>query len=382
MRSASDAKCGLIYLIRVCRPHPKALFLPLSFPILYKQSFLFHLALVFLMGCGVLFIFFQSLNWLTNHGQETKVPSLTGKHLEKALVALEKQGFTVEVDSTYSPGKEPLEILFQEPESGALVKVGRTIFLTVNRQNVPTVPMPNLKNLSFRNALLTMNSYRLVMGDTMYRPDVAAGAVLEQWYQGRQVMPGEYVPLGAKITLVIGEGLSGMLDVPNLIGITWDLAKAQLESTALNYNVIWEGLITDTMNAVVYKQEPESLNELDFVNQILAGDLMDLYIMQNPSPDLIKENQPGSAKFLTPDDTLKDVMPQAGGRKQSGSIQLGLTSANLPKINSKKAQTNSDGSGVNINVNKPPKTTPPIKKVDKPVAPVKKNEDPISNEFE
>ena len=336
------------------------------------------MALVFLLGCGVLFIFFQSLNWLTNHGQETKVPALTGKHLEKAVVLLEKEGFTVEVDSTYQPGKEPLEILFQEPESGALVKVGRTIFLTVNRQSVPTVPMPNLKNLSFRNALLTMNSYRLVMGDTLYRPDVAAGAVLEQWYQGRQVMPGEYVPLGAKITLVIGEGLSGMLDVPNLSGVSWSEAKAQLESMALNYNVIWEGLITDTMNAVIYKQEPESLNELDFVNQILAGDLMDLYIMQNPSPELIKENQPGSAKFLTPDDTTADVLPQAGGRKQTTGLQVGLPTAPAPKID-KKAQTNSNGSGVNINVNKP---TTPVKKVEKPVSPVKKNDDPISNEFE
>ncbi|MGI9190776.1 MAG: PASTA domain-containing protein [Chitinophagaceae bacterium] len=340
--------------------------------------------LVFLLGCGVLFIFFQSLNWLTNHGQETKVPMLTGKHLEKAMALLEKQGFTVEVDSTYQPGKEPLEILFQEPESGALVKVGRTIFLTVNRQSVPTVPMPNLKNLSFRNALLTMNSYRLEMGDTLYRPDVAAGAILEQWYQGRQVMPGEYVPLGAKITLVIGEGLSDMLDVPNLIGISWGDAKAQLESMALNYNVIWEGLITDTAKAIVYKQEPEAMNELDFVNQILAGDLMDVYVMQNPSPDLIKSNQPGSAKFLEPEDSSRNVgLPQAGVKPTRTGVQVGIPSApvtNKPDL--KKAQTISDASGVKINVNKPVKPLPSPKKNESSNAPVKKNDDPIGNDFE
>ena len=100
--------------------------------------------------------------------------------------------------------------------------------------------------------------------------------------------------------------------------------------------------------------------------------------MQNPSPELIKENQPGSAKFLTPDDTTADVLPQAGGRKQTTGLQVGLPTAPAPKID-KKAQTNSNGSGVNINVNKP---TTPVKKVEKPVSPVKKNDDPISNEFE
>ncbi len=197
--------------------------------------------------------------------------------------------------------------MFQEPEAGATVKEGRTIFITVNRKTPPSIQMPNLVNTSFRNALLTMQSYRLVMGDTTYRPDVAAGAVLEQWVNGKQVAPGTLVPFGSRVDLVIGEGLSDMQDVPNLIGMTWGEAKAIIQSLNLTPNAVWEGTITDSLNAVIFMQQPEALNELDFKNSILSGDLIDLRITQSPSAELIQKNQPGSQKLLGENEAVKDL---------------------------------------------------------------------------
>jgi hypothetical protein len=106
------------------------------------------------------------------------------------------------------------------------------------------------------------------------------------------------VPIGSRVDLVIGLGLSDQIDVPNIIGMTWNEAKSLLESQMLSINPIWEGEITDSAYAIIYNQQPEAINELDFPNQILAGDIIDVRIMQSPSQELLLKNQPGSKKLL------------------------------------------------------------------------------------
>ncbi len=308
---------------------------------------------------------------------------------------LENKGYKIQVDSTYQSYKDPLEILYQEPEAGASVKIGRTLFLTVNRKSVPTVPMPNLRNLSFRNAILTMNSFRLEMGDTLYRPDVAAGAVLEQWYEGRQIMPGSPVPYGARITLVIGEGLADMQEVPNLIGLTWMEARQKLNEMSISVNALFEGAITDTQSAIIYKQIPESVNELDFPEKILTGDIMDVYVMQNPSPRLLKMNQPGSRKLIEDIDSIEIetknsasntiTEPSTASPKKRDTIlkKVGSGTAAPSKTENKSTE---DKKKTQDDVKPIPKpkpaiaNTPPPKPKEKPS--VKKSDDQISNEYE
>lgn len=347
-----------------------------------KRSFLFNLFLVILVCVGLLMIFFKSLNWLTNHGQETKVPALQGKNMKEAIKILKKQGFTIQIDSAYQSYKNPLEVIYQEPEAGAIVKIGRTIFLTINRKSVPTIPMPNLVNLSFRNAILTMQSYRLEMGDTTFRPDLAAGSVLEQWINGRQIRPGMQVPYGSKVDLVIGQGLSDIVDVPNLIGMTWYEAKQTIESLSLSYNILWDGAITDSMNAIIYQQVPEALNELDFKNAIPAGDLIDVHIMQKPSEELLKQNQPGSAKFLGEDsmehaDDAPILRPRDTLTKKRNAAVPGM---GAPTTNKSKETTSKPNTGNNKPSSNGVRTPKP--KQEKPNNPVQKNNDAIGNEFD
>ncbi len=359
-----------------------------------KRSFLFNLLLIILIIIGLLLIFFKSLNWLTNHGQETKVPDLQGKNMKEAVKILKEKGFKIQIDSTYQSYKNPLEVIYQEPEVGAVVKIGRTIFLTVNRKTVPTIPMPNLTNLSFRNALLTMQSYRLLMGDTTYRPDLAAGSVLEQWLNGKQIKPGTPVPYGSKIDLVIGEGLSDMLDVPNLIGMSWYEAKQMLESLSLNYNILWEGAITDSMGAVVYKQTPESLNELDFKNSILIGDMLDVHIMQSPSQELLEKNKPGSAKLIGEGDSnateaqidvpirnVKDSLPKRKPTVPGTNVPNNAKAKEDPLKKADNKKTTTDVKGQKPGDKKTPsRSTAKPPKDNQP--PVKKKDDKISDEFE
>ncbi len=267
-----------------------------------KRSFFLNLIVIAALFAAILFAFFTSLKAITKHGQDAIVPSVTGKNLKQVSTQLE--GFELEVDSIYLPYKDPLEIIYQEPAAGNRVKKGRTLFITVNKITPPSIVMPDLVNMSFRNAVLTLKSFRLEMGDTIFKPDIAAGAVLQVLQKGLNVRAGQNVAIGSRIDLVVGAGLSdSTMMVPNLIGTSYAFTKSTLDGLGVLYNIVWEGSINDSNAAIIYKQFPEAKNELDFDNVITPGDMVDLYIMQKPSAELLRMNQPGVAKLIDPNDT-------------------------------------------------------------------------------
>lgn len=248
----------------------------------FRKTFLANL-LIIVGICMVLYwLFFASLGWITGHGKELKVPDLKGKSLTEAIKTLEDAGFEIDIDSTYIPDQKPLAILDQQPEAGMTVKTGRTIFLTVNRQIPPGTPMPNLVNMSYRSAEMLLKSNKLLLGDTTLRPDMAQGAVLAQLYNGKEIAPGQVIPQGSKIDLVIGDGLGNkQINVPDLTGMTYPEAIAVLSGSNLQYTASFEGAITDTTTAVIYLQQPEAINEMNETNKILEGDNVDIHIKQN-----------------------------------------------------------------------------------------------------
>lgn len=262
-----------------------------------KNSFLFNLFVVLLLCAGLYFVFFASLGLLTQHGREAKVPKVIGKDLKQARLSLESMGFEVEVDSSYDPDKKPFVVLAQIPDVNAVVKKGRTIFLTVNKAEPPLTPMPKLTDLSYRSAVLILGSSRLVLGDTIHRPDYAKGTVLDMLYEGRPIKPGDMVPQGSKIDLVIGEGFGNVeSNVPDVIGLSADEGIAILAGNGLVVTTIWDGFIDDSASAIIYRQTPSPYNELDMPNRIKEGDVIDIRIKQNPTNEELEYNRrPASA---------------------------------------------------------------------------------------
>jgi len=240
------------------------------------------LIIIALICIGIYWLFFASLGWITGHGKELSVPSLKGKNLNEALKVLEGAGFEVDLDSTYSPEQKPLVILDQQPEGGATVKNGRTIFLIYNRVSPPNTRMPNLVNMSYRSAEMLLKSSKLLLGDTIMKPDMAQGAVLSQLLNGKEIAAGTQIPQGSKISLVIGDGLGNkQINVPDLSGMTYPEAIAVLSGSNLNYSAVFDGTISDTTTAVIYLQQPEAFNEFNEPNKIQEGDNVDIRIKQS-----------------------------------------------------------------------------------------------------
>ena len=259
---------------------------------LKKRSFLFHLGILALV-CGLLYIlFFFSLGMLTNHGEEMKVPNMLGKDLGSAMSELRGRGFGVTVDSAYEPEVRPFTVLSQQPDTSSVVKAGRMMFLTVNKSVPPNTAMPNLVGLSYRSASMILKSNRLVIGDTIYKPDIAKGAILEQSFKGEKILAGTTIPQGSRIDLVIGDGLGETeMQVPDLIGQTYIEAMALVGALGLQPNLIFDNDITDSISAVVYDQQPKGLNEMMLQNRIREGDIIDIFIKQNPTPEELEHNR-------------------------------------------------------------------------------------------
>jgi len=146
-----------------------------------------------LLSVMVVGIFLLMLNVITNHGEYLTVPEVKGKTYDKVVAELEEKGFEVVIqDSIYVDTLAPNVIIKQFPEPESTVKINRLIYLTVNCTVPPTIAMPNLIGMSFRNALLELKSLGLKMGDTTFIPDIAKNAVKDQLSAGNSIKPGWY----------------------------------------------------------------------------------------------------------------------------------------------------------------------------------------------
>jgi beta-lactam-binding protein with PASTA domain len=252
----------------------------------FGANLLGAIALFILLGI----VFFSSLSFITRHGKTVKVPEVTGKSMTAARAMLTSRHFKVIVqDSAYIDSLPAFTVVRQAPDPASIVKVNRTVYLTLNKASAPLTAMPDLGGYSFRSAEMTLESQRLQLGDTVYKPDIAKNAVLDQLYRGKSIKPGEMIPEGSKITLVLGDGIGNVANpVPNLVGLTYQQSLDLLSGSALNVGVVLtNGALTDTMNAYVYKQSPPQFAPDGQPNYIRAGESIDMWLSQtNPNDTL------------------------------------------------------------------------------------------------
>jgi beta-lactam-binding protein with PASTA domain len=226
------------------------------------------------------FIFIFSLNWFTHHDQSKTVPQVMGKSFEEAKDLLEKAGFEVQIqDSIYVDTTKPRQVLKQIPEADELVKVNRTVYLTINRAVPPMIEMPNIVGYSYRSAEMALKNSNLRAGDTTFKPDFAKNAVLEQLYKGSPIKPGTRIQMGSTIDMVLGDGVGDrQFVVPALIGMTYCDAKSRLQAAGVSFGVIIANGVQDTCNAYIYKQSPERFDDEKKFRYIRSGQLIDIWL--------------------------------------------------------------------------------------------------------
>jgi eukaryotic-like serine/threonine-protein kinase len=228
----------------------------------------------------LLLVFLGSLDIITHHGKTLKIPAVVGLTISQAKKTLESEGFEIQIqDSIYNDTLPPLQVIKQFPEADNLVKVNRTVYLTINRAVAPEIEMPNLLSMTFRNAEMVLQRYGLKLGDTVFRPDFARNSVLDQQFKGESIKPGTKIQQGSEITLVLGNGVGEEFIVPDLFGLSYQEARAILSQTGLIVgSVVPDGDVKDTLNAFVYRQNPDRLDYARQINHIRQGQIVDIWL--------------------------------------------------------------------------------------------------------
>lgn len=255
----------------------------MDFKQFWKNSWIALIIRHFLVA-GVLifviaFITLKALDVYTHHGEAEKVPDLKGRYTEEADILLATQDLTYQViDSTYIR-KQPLGVIIEQtPEPGSFLKKGRPVYVIINKKSVQNATLPNVIDLSYRQAEAMLKIAHLQINEVIYEPSEFKDLVLDVRMNGESVAVGTQLPEETAIDLVIGEGIGHeLIYVPlltrkTLTEIRNELLEIGLVVGAINYDTPPEG---DEDSYYVYQQLPEA------GQSITSGSRIDLWMSKD-----------------------------------------------------------------------------------------------------
>jgi len=236
------------------------------FYFLGQKKFYIHLLIAFVLMVVMLWLVLVSLDSFTRHGDVYIVPDFNGMTMKQLEEKQYDDFFTLEIiDSVYNKTMGKGEVITQSPMSGSKVKQGRHIYLTIVSEKPESVMMPNLKNLSLRQALVTLEQNDLRIGELEYVDYFAMNAVVEQLEDGQPIEPGKEILKGTVIDLQVGKGSTSVsVAIPMLIGKRKAEAEKAIHYAYLNVGNEYYLDGKDTARARVYNTDPEPLTDNTF----------------------------------------------------------------------------------------------------------------------
>ncbi|MDP2423655.1 MAG: PASTA domain-containing protein [Bacteroidales bacterium] len=225
---------------------------------LFSRKFLRHFLLSILATLIIIFIALLLLSVYTLHGKQITVPDFRGLSLNE--IAYNQHAgdlIFIILDSVYNENLPKGSVVLQDPLPGSKVKRNRKIYLTTVAVLPEQVQVPDLVDLTFRQAAATLETYGLKLGKLDYVADIARNAVLRQLYEGKIVEPNTLLERGSQIDLVLGRGLgSERSSVPFLLGLTPSEVRNTLKNLMLAKGAEFFSKPADSSNSRAYKQNP------------------------------------------------------------------------------------------------------------------------------
>jgi hypothetical protein len=158
----------------------------------------------------LLLLFFIILKWLdayTMHGESVEIPDVKGLTVEKAERVFAGMNLSCQVsDSAFYKEMPPGAIIETIPTVGSKVKKGRTVFLRINSVEIHLVPLPDVKDMSQRQALAVLRSFGFEKIKVRPVPGQFRDLVVGLENRGVEVKAGEKIPLDAPLELLVASG--------------------------------------------------------------------------------------------------------------------------------------------------------------------------------
>lgn len=222
------------------------------------KNLLLAIVLSFVLGGLTLFL----ISKYTHHGETEVIPNLKGLYSEEAEVLLKNHGLYLEIiDSVYDIKQSPGIIIEQIPSINSIIKRNRPVFVIINARQVRQIPLPDINDVSYRQATAMLNSVGLQAGNIEYSPSEYQDLVISVKYKGLPIAAGTRLPEGSSIVLVVGSGAGGENSfAPSLIGLALEEGRNTALSGsmivgAINYDIPPDGNENDY---IIYSQRPRA----------------------------------------------------------------------------------------------------------------------------
>ena len=256
--------------------------------LLKKFPLIKHLLLM--LGVFVLLVLltFFILRIYTRHGKEYSLPNILNKNLSEINQMTEMERFEIILlDSVYVSNKEGGVVLAMDPPPEAKVKSGRKVYVTITSSVPENVEVPNLVDLTVRQAVSLLESYGLKCGVLTFQSDIARNAVLSQSHNGKKILPNTKIPRHSSIDLLVGSGTDSVFaptTVPLIVGKTLQEARRALNVASLNVGQEHFGKGATESNARVKRQSP------DYIGRPSArlGASVDIWYVKGETEDFDK----------------------------------------------------------------------------------------------
>ncbi|GAB5557589.1 MAG: hypothetical protein SchgKO_18020 [Schleiferiaceae bacterium] len=248
------------------------------FRFIKSKTFVLNVVVLIALGFVILYATNAFLKSFTHHDETIVVPDLNGMTLAEASEKLGGLALTFEVidSAEYNPKVAPRGIVDQYPEAFAEVKEHRAIKLTVNPLQPRKVGLPDLIDKTKRRATYDLESKGLVVGELIYRPNLAKDVVLSVEKDGEPIEAGTPIAKGTVVDLILGLGQSKeKISVPYVKYLTLAQAKEELIAHSLNVGVtVFDEDVVDSSAALVYKQSPPPSHK----NTAYLGSSIDIWL--------------------------------------------------------------------------------------------------------
>ena len=229
-----------------------------AFRFLKDKWFYISVAVMVLLLVAVMEFTFKSLNSFTRHGEEFPVPNMVGMNYEEAVEQYQDTFTFILLDSVYVKDFPEGAVYQQNPAPGAMVKSGRNMYILRTTIAPEIVAMPNLRNLSLRQAMVSLTAVGLKVDKLEFVEYFARNAVVEQKFKGEVIEPKADVVKGSAITLVVGLGKGDKTtNLPDLVGVSVAEAKNRINNASLNIGTEVFIDTDDEENLYVSKMDPE-----------------------------------------------------------------------------------------------------------------------------
>lgn len=249
-------------------------------------------------------ILFGWLRHYTQHGVEVEVPAITGMLQFEAQQVLKEQNLMlVVVDSTYSNNVPLGTIVEQTPPAGSHAKKDRSVYVMINSFCRRQVEMPDLHDISYRQAQSTLRALGLQIGQTYYEPSEYKDIVLEVRLGDKVLEPGDKVSEGSVVSMVVGRGKgTAYVEVPSLQGKTLAEVRSllidryHLTVGLIQYDEATSGEAEELIGGeemIVYQQKPTP------GTRVLEGTSIDIKLSKDVEKALISsEDEPEDEDFF------------------------------------------------------------------------------------